>query len=509
MIDRRSFLLLAASGAATTLIGCGDDSPAGDGTSSSETGELTTSTTGTDGPASSGGIDATTDSGASESGSESTDTGEPAACLEAPSELGFVPDAIAQDDALFPSAVMAGEMKPTSFMVAGYVDDRSPKRLLVWRAGEAQDSVVVAYDVEVDPTDDGFVKVTIDGLCPGTWYRYALFAGPQDGPVGRSWIGECRTALADDVLEPLVLAVAACNGDANGSFGWPALDAMSDEYYDMFLHLGDQAYNDGAFTRDQYRTSWRQYLQAEGYKRAYSRAGMYATWDDHEVEDNGNFDRETMDPMQLEKRQNALDAYFEVLPIEAEGPNYRLWRSFRWGLTAEIIVLDCRYERRPSAGTYISAEQMAFLQERLLASPCHFKVVMNSVPITNMPGIWDLAANDRWEGYAASRNALLQFIDENDIPNVWFLSGDFHVCFVSRLEPSGTTRSSQIREIAVSTGNTNVLGDLLGPPQYEFASSAAHGLIVTLDPEANAVNVRFIDPTTGDDAYNASLVDTP
>jgi phosphodiesterase/alkaline phosphatase D-like protein len=151
---------------------------------------------------------------------------------------------------------------------------------------------------------------------------------------------------------------------------------------------------------------------------------------------------------------------------------------------------------------------MEFLKARLLESPCHFKVIMNSVPITNMPGVWDFLASDRWEGYPSSRNELMQFIDDNDIRNVWFLAGDFHVCFVSRLEPSGTNRSALVREIAVSSGNTNILGDTLAEPQFAFGSQNPHGLLVTFDPAADAVNVRFIDES-GADAYNESLVDTP
>jgi alkaline phosphatase D len=200
-----------------------------------------------------------------------------------------------------------------------------------------------------------------------------------------------------------------------------------------------------------------------------------------------------------------MDAYFELLPIDAEGPAYVLWRSFRWGLTAEILVLDCRYERKPSQGLYMSAEQMDWIKQRLQDSPCHFKIIMNSVPITNMPFVWDVAANDRWEGYPASRNELLSFISQNRIDNVWFISGDFHVCFVSQLEPTPSDFASTLREIAVTGGNTNLLGSGLGGAQFAYGTSSARALLVTLDPQANAVNVRFVDPATGQDDYNESL----
>jgi len=506
VIDRRTFLGLALGPTAAVLVGCSEESSASadseGSTGSSGTGTTTTATTSTTG------VDTSTSDDAATGTSSDADTGTTTGtevCEPDAEVIDFDPEAIAQDDLMFPSAVMAGEMRPESIMLAVWIPDAEPKLLRVWTASDEPGRVAMVHEQQVEPDADGFVKLTVDGLCPGTWYSYAYFAEQGSDLVGRSIIGNVRTAIADDAVEPLVVALGSCNGDAGGSYAWPVLDVVADEYYDVFIHLGDMAYNDGSFTREEYRASWRQYLGAQGYKRAYAAAGLYATWDDHEIDDNSGFDPRSMDPMDLERRTNALSAYFEALPIDGGAPEFQLWRSFRWGLTAEIIVLDCRYERRASQGLYISQAQMDFLKQRLAESPCHFKVVMNSVPITNMPFIWDLAAADRWEGYPAQRAELLGFIDVNQIDNVWFLSGDFHVCFVSRLEPSGETLSSRTREIACTSGNTNPLGDLLTAPQYEYGTSDPRAVILMFDPAANAVNVRFIDPATGNDEYNESL----
>jgi hypothetical protein len=387
-IDRREFLRLGLGTA--VLLGCGDD-PAGasDGStgsttttdaSSSSTGDPTTTATPTTTSETTGDPTTTGDSTTTTTTGDSTTTdpitttedpttgdattGEPAVCAGQP--IAFDPAAIALDAALFPTAVMAGEMRPTSVMLAFFIAEPGAKTLRVWRSSEVPGEVDLIHETQVEPGVDGFLKVTVDELCPGTWYSYGLFVGEPDAFTARSLLGEFRTAIADDALEPLTLALASCNGS---SLVWPTMTVTADEYYDMFIHLGDMAYNDGATSLAEFRASWRKYLGAEGYKLALSRAGLYATWDDHEIDNNSNFDRETMDPQQLAKRQNAFDTFFEALPIDAEGPDYQLWRSFRWGLTAEIIVLDCRYERRPSMQQYISPAQMAFLKERLLDQP--------------------------------------------------------------------------------------------------------------------------------------------
>ncbi len=527
-IERREFLRLGLGGAAL-LAGCGDDpvdaasdtSTTDAATTGSTTGDAPTSADVTTGDTSTTGgsstsIDPTTSTTADpttdptttgvtteDPDTGETSTGEPAACEG--QAITFDPAAVALDAALFPTAVMAGEMRPTSVMLAFFIAEPGPRTLRVWRSSEVPGEALLMHEAQVEPGVDGFLKVHVDGLCPGTWHSYGLFVGEPDAFTARSLIGEFRTAIADDALEPLTLALGSCNG---ASLVWPSMTVTADEYYDMFIHLGDMAYNDGATSLAEFRASWRKYLGADGYKLAFARAGLYATWDDHEIDNNSNFDRETMDPQQLAKRQNAFDAFFEALPIDAQGPDYQLWRSFRWGLTAEIIVLDCRYERRPSMQQYISPAQMAFLKQRLLESPCHFKVIMNSVPITNMPGAWDIAADDRWEGYPGQRQELLAHIDQNDITNVWFLSGDFHVCFVSRLEPAGSQLSARTREIAVTSGNTNPIPEFLtqlDPPQFAYGVHQPRGALVTFDPQADNVYVRFLDPQTGEDLYAETL----
>lgn len=500
-LPRRGFLGLALGASAAWLSGCGDDTPIGG--SGGET-EGTTGTGSSGGVGSSGGGQDETGSSSGADDGSTSDTDGPAACMEDGVLERFDLAAIPEDSSVFPYAIMAGEMKTSSALLAVQIPDATPKWLRVWRPGEEAGTALIVVDQEVVPNGDGYAKVPVEGLCPGTWYQYVYLEGTPERPTARSPIGEFRTAPEDDVLEPLTLAITACNGS---SLDWPALLRTAEEYYDVFIHLGDMVYADGSYTLAEYRQVWQDYLGAEGYRVALPRAGLYVTWDDHEIDNNSNFDRETMEPEQLLKRQNAMDAFFETLPIEAEGPDYRLWRSFRWGQTAEIIVLDCRYERRPSQGLYISVEQMDFLKQRLLESPCHFKIIMNSVPITNMPTLWDVAAGDRWEGYPEQRNELLSFIDDNLITNVWFLGGDFHTCFVSRIEPSGGLTSNTY-EIAVTGGNSNPLPDIatgFSSAQFEFGSTDPHGCVLLFDPEANAVNVRFLDPQTGEAVFDQTI----
>ena len=511
---RRAFLTIGAGGIATLLVACGYDSIDASGTDggSSSGGTSGGPTTGDDStstpdPTMQTGS-ATTDPDGSgttaaqdDTGSESTDTDDPPVdCDDAGDLIDWDPAGVGLYEAVFPLAIMSGEMQPESAMFTVYVPDGTNKTFRLWLPGPRDGQVFLIDERVVEPTAAGFVKFVVEGLCPGTWYEYGYFVGKDGDFTARSRIGHVRTAIAEDALEPLVVALASCCGS---SLDWPAIGVTSQEYFDVLLHLGDMAYNDGMETLAEYRASWRDWMSTPDYRTLFSNAGVYATWDDHEIDDNSNFDRETMDPAELIRRQNAMDAYVELLPIAAEGPNYRIWKSFRWGLTAEIIVLDCRYERRPSQGIYISDEQFAFLEDRLLNSPCRFKIVMNSVPVTNMPLQWDIAADDRWDGYPDARNRLRNFVNDNDIQNVWFVSGDFHVSFLSRLEPQGDDNWSRIREIACASGNENPIPNALlslNPPQFDYGINEVRACLLEFDPGTDTVTLRFIRPN-GEDAY--------
>lgn len=527
--SRREFLLLTAGTVLPWVVGaCGDDGIGEEtgGGSSSSGGEPTTgggatgstgageaeTSVGSTGDASTG--DATTGdatTGDATTGDETTGdttTGEAEHC--GGELIDFDADAVMEDLSRFPRAVLAGAMRPVSVVLCSHSGVSEAAVLRVWQPGERAGQVRLISEVELMPDEEGGLRHTVTGLCPGQWYRYGFFAGEDGAWTGRSILGEFRTALADDVSEALTVAISACNHIENRP--WPALLTQADEYYDVFLHLGDMAYNDSSMDAAAYRASWHNYLlalqdgEASGMALAFARAGVYATLDDHEI--TNNFNPETIDPARLDA---ALRAYHAAIPLTDEADTLQVWRSFRWGRSVEFFVLDCRTERLPSTAEtqnpiYVGPAQMQWLKDGLAASPCTFKVILNSVPITNMPALpWDVAANDRWEGYGVQRFELLDHIHTEDIRNVWFVSGDLHVCFVGRIEPGAEGLLGSMQEVAVTGGNTNVLGDFLPDDQYAFGSSRAHALFMTFDPEAEAVHVRFVDPVTGEDAYSETL----
>ncbi len=467
-LNRRGFLQRVGAGAALVLSACGDSggSPL-------------------DGDTTAGTSDATSGVGgdAADDTPLETITWDAAAVAEAPDE--------------FPMGLSCGAVRDTSALVWGFAEDGANKRLRMWETPtEAADEVALAVDALVSGTD-GYFKVEVVDLTPGTAYHYGWF---DDDLTVRSVIGTFTTGAGVDDLRPLVMVATSCTKWTKAPYESLAVAGGFD--FDLFCHLGDMSYNDEAVTLEEYRAKWRQTLQDPGYVAVLPKAPFYGTLDDHEIANN--FDESPPEP---ERFEAALDAWFEALPIPRHDGD-RIWDSYRYGGTVEIFVLDCRTEkqietRQTDDPIFISKAQMEWLKQALTDSPCHFKVVLTSLPITELPADWP-NPQERWQGYGKQRDELLDHIVDGDITNVWFLGGDIHVGLVSRIEREGPRNF--MWEILPGPGAPALLNpvpglvdldpsleeQLMPPDMILYGSSEYAATLMTFDPAADTVHVKFV-----------------
>lgn len=128
----------------------------------------------------------------------------------------------------------------------------------------------------------------------------------------------------------------------------------------------------------------------------------------------------------------------------------------------------------------------------LAASPCTFKVILNSVPVTNFPGLFDFVANDRWEGYASARTEILSFIDNEHLGGVLWVSGDFHLGSAGRVSPSGL--GSNAIEVLAGPGAQSanpLLWTLAGNRQFDYVTGTNNTTAFALDPSNRRATVTF------------------
>jgi alkaline phosphatase D len=396
---------------------------------------------------------------------------------------------------LFPYAVMAGDATDTSIIFWTKYDGTTP---LTLRVLEMNGSAIVAvrFNGAVTVGAGGFVRVIVNGLRANKQHRYAFLVGPASAPTGRSAIGTVQTAFAADTLAPIVFGGTSCSHPTAAPH--PVLQhAGSRTDLDFFIHLGDHIYADAgtnAVSLAEYREKYRMNWDTAGMRALHRSTGMYLTWDDHEVLNNWN--PETFSATRL---GNARQAFFEhrATRRDSAAPN-RIWRKFRWGRTAEIFILDCRSERRPSTAstnasrpsTYLSRTQMDWLKAGLRASPCVFKFILNSVPIVDRAG----GDSDNWNGYASQRREILDHIVDNSINGVLWLSGDVHFGGVCKVESAGAW--SRIWEVVMgpSGSNRDANPSLVAAQWPVRVLDNIHSYtVVRANPSTRTVAVEFIN----------------
>jgi alkaline phosphatase D len=384
----------------------------------------------------------------------------------------------------FPLGVASGDATSTGVVLWTRCASGRPAFARVWREEDGDGPATRVIDAT--PAADGLVSLEVTGLSPGTWHRYQFVERAEGDEAAHSEVGRFRTAFAPDALLPLRVGAVSCTHQKYPLE--PLLRAAERVDLDAFLILGDALYADGAETSDEFRAVWHEALGRHPHQRLRASTSLITAWDDHEVVDN--FTSSERLPLVAEGRAR----FFEYQPVRRspDTPD-RIWRSLRWGRTAEFFVLDCRGERRPTEGLYVSPEQLAWLERGLAESPCVFKVILNSVPITEFPGpLFGLQVHDRWEGFPAQRDELLRFIEARELSGVLWVSGDFHLGTVGRVSRSGP--GSRAIEALVGPGGqrANTSPSYPSRPQFDFATGVNNFVLIDLDPATVTARLRYV-----------------
>lgn len=390
--------------------------------------------------------------------------------------------------ALFPFGVQAGDASTTSAILQVHYLGAGPLRVSIRRLDEPDfDRVAVAT-----PNDVGAVRIHGINLMPGARYTFVFWA-----PEGRSNIGFFRTALAPGQRRTIRFAGSACTNI--GVYPFTPLARAADLGLDFYLLAGDTTYCDGARSLTDYRGKWRQTRATPEYQALFASCGVYATWDDHEVDNDWN-----PETTPLQQVDDAVTAWEENMPLRAREPDgtHRIYRSQRWGDVLELFVLDCRGERKPSTqhtpqAQYISRAQMDWLKAGLSASTARWKIILNSVPITHMPDYFQ-QVRDRWDKYPVQRSELLEHIASlGPDARVLFVAGDYHFGTVTHVDRAGGPHIAR-REVLMGPAGNNPNSQWQraateDAAMFEWATGTKNTAVFTLDPDSDAIHVQWVD----------------
>ena len=348
-------------------------------------------------------------------------------------------------------------------------------RVILWTRISAHSATDVKWVVATDPSlskivaggtirtsdvRDFTVKVDAGGLTAATTYYYAFTAGRDRSPVGRT-----RTLPADRV-ERLRLAVVSCANYPYGFFNVYARIAARPDL-DAVLHLGDYIYEfengrygDGTplgrtpqprgetLTLADYRLRYATYRSDPDLQEVHRQHPFIVVWDDHELANNAWRDGADNHQPNTEgdwttRRAAAYRAYLEWMPVREQSDfNPRLYRSFRFGNLADLVMLDARSLRDQQVKpddvaaltnpqrTMLGAAQEAWCFDELRSSQrtgARWRLLGQQVLFTRMTPIGQTVRNaDTWDGYQGARDRILDFVRDEGIKDMVILTGDIH-----------------------------------------------------------------------------------
>lgn len=375
------------------------------------------------------------------------------------------------------------------------------------------------------PEQDYTVKIDQDGLAPGRHYWYRFSALGQDSPIGRT-----RT-LPAGAVDRVRLAVTTCGAFDGGLFNTYA--AIAESEVDAVLHLGDYIYegigpDSNALNRvhqprkrtvtvDEYRTRYRQYRADPDLQSLHAAHPMIVIWDDHELANNcytdGAEGHKPEDGDWVARKAAATQVFHEWLPIRthASGDRERIWRSFRFGDLVQLAMLETRISGKspPAIGpgvddesrSLIGPEQRDWLFGELQSpplwkligqqtqmAPLNYltlpELVGGALGVTPVIAAQGVPVNyDAWDGYAAERRRLYDFVRSQDVQNLVVLTGDNHYAFAADLIPDPGNPLSQ--PIAVELGTTAASSSTAGAGSNDDLLRRLNPWIRYFEPEHN------------------------
>lgn len=306
------------------------------------------------------------------------------------------------------------------------------------------------YTVLTDTAAETTVLLPFHHLQPATTYHYRLVLDTIEQPQG-----SLRTLQANTQGDFSFLA-ASCASVSDGIWQKMGIGAKKRPFKsaaqtpaDFMLWLGDNFYYRNGEWNDSSRM-WRRNVRARTYK--YMRELLqtrpnYAIWDDHDCGANntdGNF----------VTKHYSLDLFqqFWGNPAYGTATEEGIFHRFSYQ-DADFFMLDERYNK-VHKGSVMSEAQWQWLFDNLKSSTAIFKFVVGGTQFLNQGGI----GVELLDNYPPDRERLLQFIADNNIKGIIFISGDRHFAEMYRLSRPNTYDLWDVTTSGINTNFARMMG---------------------------------------------------
>jgi alkaline phosphatase D len=433
------------------------------------------------------------------------------------------------DPALKPfyHGVASGDPLPTAVIIWTRVtpdDTLSQPVTVTWQMATdlAFDQIVQSDSVVTDASRDYTVKVDVTGLQANTYYYYRFKASGVVSITGRT-----KTAPVGNVDRIKVVAIS-CSDYKEGYF--QAYRKIADRNdISLVIHLGDYIYEQGGgqpgrvhepdaeiYRLQDYRQRYSQYHLDPDLRRCHQMHPFATIWDDHDIVVDALTDtcfrhNQAFGPY-LDRKFAAVTAAREWLPMRDPDTTlysfYKNWRTLSFGNLLDVVLIDVRlYDRdrfadnvndpiySDTSAHIMGSEQLGWFLNTLSSTSAQWKVVANQLMLAQLRAIDPVPVIfENWDGYPYERNKFFNHLSDNNIDNVVFATGDFHVSLaldVAR-DPYDTAMYTS------ANGDGSLLVELVVPSisggNYDEGSISFGGVPVTLPAETLEGLIPAVNP---------------
>ena len=316
------------------------------------------------------------------------------------------------------TVLWAGAVTSTSARVTARVPNaRREVRLAVsaadgWSGAERVDGTR-------PPTNPHVHHFRLEGLTPGTPYRYAL---EIDGRIDTTRTGEFQTFLDGPFSFRVAMGSCARTGSQH-----PVFNAIRRADPDLFLHLGDMHYENIDVARPApFRTAYQRVHGSPPQSALFRSTALAYVWDDHDYGTNNSSRRA---PGQSEA-QTVYREYVPHYPLARDTTTGPIYQAFTVG-RVRFLLTDLRSARSPNTipdpqQTMMGARQKEWFKRQLAQAKDTYPVI---AWISTMPWIGEKgSSDDHWGGFSVERRELAQYIDSLGVADqLVVLSGDAHM----------------------------------------------------------------------------------
>ena len=235
-----------------------------------------------------------------------------------------------------------------------------------------------------------------------------------------------------------LLAFGSCSREDLPQTLWD--DVLADQP-DVWVWMGDNIYANST-SMVVMAQKYAQQKADSNYQLLRNLVPIVGTWDDHDYGSNDGGKNYTL-------RDSAQQLALDFLDVPAQAPvrsRQGMYQSFDLGegdQKVRLILLDTRYHRDTlmpdtltphryianEQGDVLGEEQWAWLRAQLNDSPARVHIIGSSIQVLSSEHFFE-----KWSNFPAARERLLSLLEEEQVANPVFLSGDRHIAEVSRLE---------------------------------------------------------------------------